>query len=74
MLGSDPVYQYDFGMDRDSGAAGVQGVITLEPVYCGNSGLPSSSVSETKAKSQWKLSEKLEDDTKQHTKLLPRQR
>ena len=38
MLGSDQVYQYDFGMDRDSGAAGVQGVITLEPVYCGNSG------------------------------------
>ena len=38
MLGSDQVYQYDFGMDKDSGAAGVQGVITLEPVYCGNSG------------------------------------
>ncbi len=37
MLGSDPVYQYDFGMDPDSGAQ-VQGVITLEPVYNGHGG------------------------------------
>ncbi len=33
MLGSDPVYQYDFGMNLQSGAASRQGVITLEPVY-----------------------------------------
>ena len=33
MLGSDPVYQYDFGMTADAGAAPVQQVITLEPVY-----------------------------------------
>lgn len=33
MLGSDQVYQYDFGMDPQSGAAKLQGVITLEPVY-----------------------------------------
>ena len=33
MLGSDPVYQYDFGMNPDSGAENIQGVITLEPVY-----------------------------------------
>lgn len=38
MLGSDPVYQYDFGMRPDSGAAAVQGVITLEPVYNGGGG------------------------------------
>ena len=31
MLGSDPVYQYDFGMTIDSGAAECQQVITLEP-------------------------------------------
>ena len=33
MLGSDPVYQYDWGLDADAGANSVQGVITLEPVY-----------------------------------------
>jgi len=38
MLGSDPVYQYDFGMDPESGAQRFQGVITLEPVYKGGGG------------------------------------
>ena len=38
MLGSDPVYQYDFGMSAQSGATKVQGVITLEPVYNGAGG------------------------------------
>jgi len=38
MLGSDPVYQYDFGTDPETGSAAVQGVITLEPVYTGNTG------------------------------------
>ena len=38
MLGSDPVYQYDFGMNAENGAAIVQGVITLEPVYTGKGG------------------------------------
>lgn len=38
MLGSDPVYQYDFGLDPESGANRVQGVITLEPVYNGGGG------------------------------------
>lgn len=38
MLGSDPVYQYDFGMDAETGAQKVQGVITLEPVYNGGGG------------------------------------
>ncbi len=38
MLGSDPVYQYDFGMSAESGAAKTQGVITLEPVYNGKGG------------------------------------
>lgn len=33
MLGSDPVYQYDFGVSIDSGADKIQQVITLEPVY-----------------------------------------
>ena len=33
MLGSDPVYQYDCGLDIESGAARWQGVMTLEPVY-----------------------------------------
>lgn len=33
MLGSDPVRQYDTGLNVDIGAAGVQGVLTLEPVY-----------------------------------------
>ncbi|MGN1346174.1 MAG: hypothetical protein ACI4V1_05275 [Eubacteriales bacterium] len=38
MLGSDPVYQYDFGMNPENGAQKVQGVITLEPVYNGGGG------------------------------------
>ena len=38
MLGSDPIYQYDFGLDIGSGAAAWQGVATLEPVYCGEDG------------------------------------
>ena len=33
MLGSDPVRQYDSGLDIDSGPSKWQGVITLEPVY-----------------------------------------
>lgn len=33
MLGSDPVYQYDFGLDLNLGAEKIQQVITLEPVY-----------------------------------------
>ena len=33
MLGSDPVYQYDFGLNIESGAEAIQGVITLEPAY-----------------------------------------
>jgi hypothetical protein len=33
MLGSDPIYQYDCGRGGVS-----QGVVTLEPVYCGGSG------------------------------------
>lgn len=33
MLGSDPVYQYDCGLDLQNGAARWQGVTTLEPVY-----------------------------------------
>lgn len=36
MLGSDPVYQYDFGLSDDG--IGCQGVVTLEPVYTGNGG------------------------------------
>jgi hypothetical protein len=38
MLGSDPVLQYDCGLDVASGAAVAQGVITLEPVYTGSAG------------------------------------
>ncbi len=38
MLGSDPVYQYDFGMNPENGAQKIQGVITLEPVYNGGGG------------------------------------
>ncbi len=38
MLGSDPVYQYDIGLDVNNGAAAWQGVMTLEPVYCGQGG------------------------------------
>ena len=37
MLGSDHVYQYDFGMSLEEGAK-TQGVITLEPVYTQNTG------------------------------------
>lgn len=38
MLGSDPIYQYDFGLDLDKGASSFQMVITLEPVYIENGG------------------------------------
>ncbi|MDF2543153.1 MAG: hypothetical protein K0S47_2871 [Herbinix sp.] len=39
MLGSDPVYQYDLGLDSNvTGGVGVQGVVTLEPVYTAASG------------------------------------
>ena len=38
MLGSDQVYQYDFGMDPETGADACQKVITLEPVYSGEGG------------------------------------
>ena len=33
MLGSDHVYQYDWGMDAQTGARDIQTVISLEPVY-----------------------------------------
>ena len=38
MLGSDPIYQYDMGLDVNGVAAEWQGVATLEPVYCGEDG------------------------------------
>ena len=38
MLGSDPVYQYDLGLDPDSGAKPIQNVITLEPAYIAGGG------------------------------------
>ena len=38
MLGSDPVYQYDLGLDPDSGARPIQNVITLEPAYIAGGG------------------------------------
>ncbi len=38
MLGSDPVYQYDSGMNAEDGASSAQGVVTLEPVYNGAGG------------------------------------
>lgn len=38
MLGSDPIHQYDCGMNISSGAAESQSVVTLEPVYAGASG------------------------------------
>ncbi len=38
MLGSDQVYQFDFGISSDAGADTCQGVITLEPVYTGSGG------------------------------------
>jgi hypothetical protein len=34
MLGSDPIYQYDAALSKSNG----QGVVTLEPVYCGGNG------------------------------------
>lgn len=37
MLGSDPILQYDLGLDV-SGGANVQGVVSLEPVYTGKMG------------------------------------
>ena len=33
MLGSDPVTQYDMGLDLQNGASEVQPVASLEPVY-----------------------------------------
>ena len=33
MLGSDPIYQFDYGVNVDNNENLVQGVITLEPVY-----------------------------------------
>ncbi|MBO4422542.1 MAG: hypothetical protein J5879_03830 [Clostridia bacterium] len=38
MLGSDPIYQYDMGLDVNGAAAEWQGVATLEPVYAGRDG------------------------------------
>jgi hypothetical protein len=38
MLGSDPIYQYDVGLDAEKGSSECQQVITLEPVYTGTSG------------------------------------
>ncbi len=38
MLGSDPVYQYDYGLDVNSEKRAAQRVISLEPVYCGAGG------------------------------------
>lgn len=38
MLGSDPIYQYDMGLDVNGVAADWQGVATLEPVYAGRDG------------------------------------
>lgn len=38
MLGSDPIYQYDSGLDLNDGAADRQNVVTLEPVYTGEGG------------------------------------
>ena len=38
MLGSDQVYQFDFGVQDDYSPAKTQGVITLEPVYHSHGG------------------------------------
>ncbi len=38
MLGSDPIYQYDAGLDIDKGSSEWQYVVTLEPVYSGATG------------------------------------
>lgn len=38
MLGSDPIYQYDAGLNISSNAADAQPVVTLEPVYTGVEG------------------------------------
>ena len=38
MLGSDPLYQYDFGLSFSGGLSECQGVVTLEPVYTGTTG------------------------------------
>jgi len=38
MLGSDPIYQYDLGLDLESGNSACQKVVTLEPVYSGIEG------------------------------------
>lgn len=42
MLGSDPIYQYDWGMQLDTGADAIQTVVSLEPVYSeAGGGVPS---------------------------------
>ena len=33
MLGSDPIYQYDWGLDPQQGPKAIQTVVSLEPVY-----------------------------------------
>ena len=33
MLGSDPIYQYDWGLDPETGPKAIQTVVSLEPVY-----------------------------------------
>lgn len=38
MLGSDQIYQYDFGLNVNANTEVVQGVVTLEPVYTGSNG------------------------------------
>jgi len=38
MLGSDPIYQYDLGLDINSKGSDCQKVVTLEPVYSGSGG------------------------------------
>lgn len=40
MLGSDPIYQYDWGLEQSQSLESqeLQGVVTLEPVFCGEGG------------------------------------
>lgn len=40
MLGSDPIHQYDFGMNPETGAIIHQPVISLEPIYIPGGGDP----------------------------------
>ena len=40
MLGSDPIYQYDLGLDLQKGSAEWQGVLTLEPANKSGGGNP----------------------------------